>query len=150
MAKNTYGTGCFLLLNTGDKAIASKTACSRPAPPRSTRSSFALEGSVFIGGAVVQWLRDGLHLIRRSVDVRKLAASVPDSGGVYPCPRSPAWAPHWDPYARHHRRPHPRLERQPHRAPRSNRPFQSAKELLRDAAGLGESSRNCASTAAPR
>src|SRR5215470_2774 len=82
MAKNTYGTGCFLLLNTGETAIASKsglvTTCAAQAPVK----QFALEGSVFIGGAVVQWLRDSLHVIKRSVDVEKLAGSVRDSGGV--------------------------------------------------------------------
>ncbi|HEY6240474.1 MAG TPA: glycerol kinase GlpK [Burkholderiales bacterium] len=101
MAKNTYGTGCFLLLNTGGEAIASKsgliTTCAAEAPVK----QFALEGSVFIGGAVVQWLRDGLRLIRRSVDVEKLAASVRDSGEVYFVPGfAGLGAPHWDPYAR--------------------------------------------------
>jgi glycerol kinase len=101
MAKNTYGTGCFLLLNTGVEAIASTsglvTTCAAQAGPK----QFALEGSVFIGGAVVQWLRDGLRIIRRSVDVEKLAASVPDSGGVYFVPGfAGLGAPHWDPYAR--------------------------------------------------
>ncbi len=108
MAKNTYGTGCFLLLNTGGKAIVSRngllTTCaaqvgaSQAAPGA---NQYALEGSVFVGGAVVQWLRDGLRLIRRSVDVEKLAASVPDSGGVYFVPAfTGLGAPHWDPYAR--------------------------------------------------
>ena len=101
MAKNTYGTGCFLLLNTGSEAIASKsglvTTCAAEAPIK----QFALEGSVFIGGAVVQWLRDGLKIIKRSVDVEKLAASVRDSGGVVFVPGfAGLGAPHWDPYAR--------------------------------------------------
>jgi len=101
MAKNTYGTGCFLLLNTGAEAIASQsglvTTCAAQAGPK----QFALEGSVFIGGAVVQWLRDGLKLIKRSVDVEKLAASVRDSDGVYFVPGfAGLGAPHWDPYAR--------------------------------------------------
>jgi len=101
MAKNTYGTGCFLLLNTGGEAIASQsglvTTCAAQAGPK----QFALEGSVFIGGAVVQWLRDGLKLIKRSVDVEKLAASVRDSDGVYFVPGfAGLGAPHWDPYAR--------------------------------------------------
>jgi len=101
MAKNTYGTGCFLLLNTGDKAIASKNGMLTTSAAQIESKQFALEGSVFIGGAVVQWLRDGLHLIRRSVDVRKLAASVPHSGGVYLVPAfTGLGAPHWDPYAR--------------------------------------------------
>ncbi|HYS76240.1 MAG TPA: glycerol kinase GlpK, partial [Burkholderiales bacterium] len=99
MAKNTYGTGCFLLLNTGSEAITSKsglvTTCAAQA------NTFALEGSVFIGGAVVQWLRDGLRLIKKSVDVEKLAASVCDSDGVYFVPAfAGLGAPHWDPYAR--------------------------------------------------
>ena len=101
MAKNTYGTGCFLLLNTGDKAIASRNGLITTCAAQAGASQFALEGSVFTGGAVVQWLRDGLRLIRKSVDVEKLAASVPDSGGVYFVPAfTGLGAPHWDPYAR--------------------------------------------------
>jgi glycerol kinase len=101
MAKNTYGTGCFLLLNTGAEAITSKsglvTTCAAQAPMK----QYALEGSVFIGGAVVQWLRDGLRIIKKSVDVEKLASTVPDSGGVYFVPGfAGLGAPHWDPYAR--------------------------------------------------
>jgi glycerol kinase len=101
MAKNTYGTGCFLLLNTGGEPIASKsglvTTCAAQAPFK----QFALEGSVFIGGAVVQWLRDGLKIIKKSVDVERLAASVRDSGGVVFVPGfAGLGAPHWDPYAR--------------------------------------------------
>jgi glycerol kinase len=99
MAKNTYGTGCFLLLNTGGKAIASRNGLITTAAAGARQ--FALEGSVFIGGAVVQWLRDGLRLIKKSVDVEKLALSVPDSGGVYLVPAfTGLGAPHWDPYAR--------------------------------------------------
>jgi glycerol kinase len=101
MAKNTYGTGCFLLLNTGDKAIASRNGLITTCAAEAGVKQFALEGSVFIGGAVVQWLRDGLRLIRKSVDVEKLALSVPDSGGVYFVPAfTGLGAPHWDPYAR--------------------------------------------------
>src|SRR5882724_2761686 len=101
MAKNTYGTGCFLLLNTGDKAIASRNGLITTCAAQAGAKQFALEGSVFTGGAVVQWLRDGLRLIRKSVDVEKLAASVPDSGGVYFVPAfTGLGAPHWDPYAR--------------------------------------------------
>jgi len=101
MAKNTYGTGCFLLLNTGGEAIASKSGLITTCAAEVNMKQFALEGSVFIGGAVVQWLRDGLRLIRKSVDVEKLAASVPDSGGVYLVPAfTGLGAPHWDPYAR--------------------------------------------------
>jgi glycerol kinase len=99
MAKNTYGTGCFLLLNTGGKAIESRNGLITTAA--ASARQFALEGSVFIGGAVVQWLRDGLRLIKKSVDVEKLALSVPDSGGVYLVPAfTGLGAPHWDPYAR--------------------------------------------------
>jgi glycerol kinase len=101
MAKNTYGTGCFLLLNTGGEAIASKNGLLTTCAAQAGARQFALEGSVFIGGAVVQWLRDGLKLIRKSVDVEKLAASVRDSGGVIVVPAfAGLGAPHWDPYAR--------------------------------------------------
>ena len=101
MAKNTYGTGCFLLLNTGGRAIDSRNGLIATRAASTGAEQFALEGSVFIGGAVVQWLRDGLRLIRRSVDVEKLAASVPDSGGVFFVPAfAGLGAPHWDPYAR--------------------------------------------------
>ena len=107
-AKNTYGTGCFLMLNTGHKAVASRSgllttrAAHLVEPHRpSGAKQFALEGSVFTGGAVVQWLRDGLGLIRKSADVEKLASSVPDSDGVYIVPAfTGLGAPHWDPYAR--------------------------------------------------
>jgi len=81
MAKNTYGTGCFVLLNTGGKPIASRNGLI--ATTAAGARQYALEGSVFVGGAVVQWLRDGLHLIKKSVDVEKLAATVTDAGGVY-------------------------------------------------------------------
>jgi glycerol kinase len=101
MAKNTYGTGCFLLLNTGENAIASKSGLITTCAAQVDSKQFALEGSVFIGGAVVQWLRDGLRLIRKSVDVENLALSVSDSGGVYLVPAfTGLGAPHWDPYAR--------------------------------------------------
>ncbi len=101
MAKNTYGTGCFLLLNTGDKAIASRNGLITTCAAQTGAKQFALEGSVFTGGAVVQWLRDGLRLIKKSVDVEKLALSVPDSGGIYFVPAfTGLGAPHWDPYAR--------------------------------------------------
>jgi len=103
MAKNTYGTGCFLLLNTGAEPVASAnrllttTAWQRSGGP----PSFALEGSVFIGGAVVQWLRDGLRAIRTAADVEALAAEVPDAGGVCLVPAfTGLGAPYWDPYAR--------------------------------------------------
>jgi len=101
MAKNTYGTGCFLLLNTGSEAIASKSGLVTTCAAQANVKQFALEGSVFVGGAVVQWLRDGLRLIKKSVDVEKLAASVRDSGGVYFVPAfAGLGAPYWDPYAR--------------------------------------------------
>jgi len=108
MAKNTYGTGCFLVLHTGLDAITSRhglltTRAAHPGMPHlpaGTRQ-FALEGSVFVAGAVVQWLRDGLGLIRKSADVETLAASVPDSDGVHLVPAfTGLGAPHWDPYAR--------------------------------------------------
>ena len=142
MAKNTYGTGCFMLLNTGADAVTSKNnlltttawqisnhspvakqrlsdrasegssssstagATTSALTPTLSRAavegvSYALEGSVFIGGAVVQWLRDGLRAIRTAADVEALAAEVPDSGGVYLVPAfAGLGAPHWDPYAR--------------------------------------------------
>ncbi|MEK7436316.1 MAG: glycerol kinase GlpK [Pseudomonadota bacterium] len=102
MAKNTYGTGCFLLLNTGAKAVPSKhglltTRCAQ----RGTKPQYALEGGVFIAGAVVQWLRDGLGFIRSSDEIEALAASVEDAGGVYLVPAfAGLGAPHWDAYAR--------------------------------------------------
>ena len=102
MAKNTYGTGCFMLLNTGQKAVPSKhglltTRCAQAGH----EPQYALEGGVFIAGAVVQWLRDGLGVIRSSSEVEALAASVADSGGVYLVPAfAGLGAPHWDAYAR--------------------------------------------------
>ncbi|MBI5920537.1 MAG: glycerol kinase GlpK [Betaproteobacteria bacterium] len=102
MAKNTYGTGCFMLLATGGEARCSShglittAAAQLDAAPR-----YALEGSVFVGGAVVQWLRDGLGLIRDAAEVTALAESVPDAGGVVFVPAfTGLGAPHWDPYAR--------------------------------------------------
>ncbi len=102
LAKNTYGTGCFLLLNTGERAVASTNQLvTTIAWKREGRVDYALEGSVFIGGAVVQWLRDGLRIIRTAADVEALAASVPDNGGVYLVPAfAGLGAPHWDAYAR--------------------------------------------------
>ena len=102
LTKNTYGTGCFLLQNTGEKPVASRNQLvSTVAWTVKGRTEYALEGSVFIGGAVVQWLRDGLGLIRQSGDVERLAASVEDNGGVYLVPAfAGLGAPHWDPYAR--------------------------------------------------
>ncbi len=102
LAKNTYGTGCFLLLNTGRTAVASKNnLVSTIAWRRDDVTEYALEGSVFIAGAVVQWLRDGLKLIRSAPEVEALAASVADNGGVYLVPAfAGLGAPHWDAYAR--------------------------------------------------
>jgi glycerol kinase len=102
MAKNTYGTGCFMLLHTGTARVASRhgLVTTRAASARGA-AEYALEGSVFIAGAVVQWLRDGLGLIRASGDVEALAASVPDAGGVQLVPAFVGLgAPHWDAYAR--------------------------------------------------
>ena len=102
MAKNTYGTGCFLLMHTGQKPVVSKNnLLTTIAWQIDGRIEYALEGSVFIGGAVVQWLRDGLGLIAKSVDVEKLAAKVTDNGGVYLVPAfAGLGAPHWDASAR--------------------------------------------------
>jgi glycerol kinase len=101
MAKNTYGTGCFLLLNTGEHAIASRSGLVTTAAAQLDRPQYALEGGVFIGGAVVQWMRDALGVLRRSGDIEKLAAKVRGSGGVYFVPAfTGLGAPHWDPYAR--------------------------------------------------
>jgi glycerol kinase len=102
MAKCTYGTGCFLLLNTGREAVASQNRLlSTVAWDEGDGPTYALEGSVFIGGAVVQWLRDGLGIIRSAREVEALARSVPDNGGIYFVPAfAGLGAPHWDPYAR--------------------------------------------------
>ena len=102
LAKNTYGTGCFLLLNTGSSAVASRNnLVTTVAWKRDGRIDYALEGSVFVGGAVVQWLRDGLQIVRSASEIEALAASVPDNGGVYLVPAfAGLGAPHWDAYAR--------------------------------------------------
>jgi len=102
MVKNTYGTGCFMLMNTGSKPITSKNKLLTTVAWRiNGRTEYALEGSVFIAGAAIQWLRDGLGIIRQSADVEALAASVPDTGGVYLVPAfAGLGAPHWDAYAR--------------------------------------------------
>ncbi len=106
MAKNTYGTGCFMLMNTGSQAVPSQNGLlttiawglGDSAHPQLT---YALEGSIFVTGAAVQWLRDGLGVIRQSVDVEELAGSVPDNGGVYLVPAFVGLgAPYWDPNAR--------------------------------------------------
>jgi glycerol kinase len=102
LTKNTYGTGCFMLQCTGPKAVASKNnLVTTVAWTMDGRTDYALEGSVFIAGAVVQWLRDGLGIIRSSEEVGALARSVPDNCGVYLVPAfAGLGAPHWDPYAR--------------------------------------------------
>src|SRR3954451_6209720 len=102
LAKNTYGTGCFLLMNTGQQAVDSKNRLlTTVAWKLGGRLEYALEGGVFIGGAVVSWLRDGLGIIKSSAEVGPLAKSVPDCGGVVMVPAfAGLGAPHWDPYAR--------------------------------------------------
>ena len=106
MAKNTYGTGCFMLMHTGQTAMHSQnglitTSAAHVAAQTKSAPQFALEGSVFVGGAVVQWLRDGLGAIRHSSEVQALAESVPDSGGVMVVPAfTGLGAPYWRPDAR--------------------------------------------------
>lgn len=100
--KNTYGTGCFLLMNTGDKPVLSKNKLlTTVAWQIKEKVTYALEGSIFVGGSVVQWLRDNLRVIYSSAEVESLARSVPDSGGVYFVPAfTGLGAPYWDQYAR--------------------------------------------------
>ena len=102
MVKNTYGTGCFLVMNTGTKPIESKNnLVTTLAWKIGERVEYALEGSIFIAGAVVQWLRDGLGIVKRAADIEALAASVPHSDGVYLVPAfAGLGAPHWNPRAR--------------------------------------------------
>ena len=102
MAKNTYGTGCFLLMHTGKHFQTSSNGLLTTSAAQTTaQTEFALEGSVFVGGAVVQWLRDGLHAIKGSAEVEALAQSVPDSGGVMMVPAfTGLGAPYWKPEAR--------------------------------------------------
>jgi len=102
MVKCTYGTGSFMLLNTGERAVASRNKLLTTVAWRvGQRTAYALEGSIFIAGAVVQWLRDELQIIRTAAEIEPLAASVPDTGGVYLVPAfSGLGAPHWDQYAR--------------------------------------------------
>ena len=101
-AKNTYGTGCFLLMNTGDKLYESKNGLvSTIAIGLNGQVQYALEGSVFVGGAVIQWVRDELRLITEARDAEYYASKVPDTGGVYLVPAfTGLGAPHWDMYAR--------------------------------------------------
>jgi len=102
MVKNTYGTGCFILKNTGSKPFISKNnLVSTIAWQLNGKVTYALEGSIFIGGAVVQWLRDGLGIISSSAEIESLAALVPDNGNVYFVPSFTGMgAPYWDQYAR--------------------------------------------------
>ncbi|WP_341913832.1 glycerol kinase GlpK [Polaromonas sp. YR568] len=102
MAKNTYGTGCFMLVHTGHKFQTSHNGLLTTSAAQVTpQTEYALEGSVFVGGAVVQWLRDGLHAIQGSGEVQALAQSVPDSGGVMMVPAfTGLGAPYWKPDAR--------------------------------------------------
>jgi len=102
MAKNTYGTGCFMLMHTGGQFQTSHNGLlTTSAAQPSAKTQFAIEGSVFVGGAVVQWLRDGLHAIKGSAEVQALAESVPDSGGVMMVPAfTGLGAPYWKPDAR--------------------------------------------------
>ncbi len=101
-AKNTYGTGCFMLLNTGSECVESHNRLLSTVGWRiNDQTTYMLEGSVFMGGAVVQWLRDGLGIIEKSSDVQALAASVPNTDGVCLVPAfAGLGAPHWEPYAR--------------------------------------------------
>ena len=102
-AKNTYGTGCFLLMNVGEKPRASENGllCTLAATGKGETPQYALEGSVFTGGAVVQWLRDEMQFFRGSAEIEEMAKSVPDSGGVYLVPAfTGLGAPWWDMYAR--------------------------------------------------
>jgi glycerol kinase len=101
MAKNTYGTGCFMLLHTGDKVVQSAHGLIATPCAHLAANEYALEGSVFVGGAVVQWLRDGLQFFSSSAEIEKLAAGVLDSGGVYLVPAfTGLGAPYWDAAAR--------------------------------------------------
>jgi len=102
MAKNTYGTGCFILMNTGHKAVTSKSGLLTTIGwGLGGKVTYCLEGSIFIGGAAVQWLRDGLKIIKNSADVNKLALTEKDNGGIYLVPAFVGLGtPHWDPYAR--------------------------------------------------
>lgn len=102
MAKNTYGTGCFVVMNTGEKPVVSKNnLLTTIAWKIDDKVSYALEGSVFIAGAAIQWLRDGLGIINSAAETEELALSIPDNGGIYFVPAlTGLGAPHWDPYAR--------------------------------------------------
>jgi len=101
-AKNTYGTGCFLLMNTGDKAVSSKNGLlTTIAIGLNGKVQYALEGSVFVAGAAIKWLRDEMKMIENAADTEKIALSVPDTNGVYVVPAfTGLGAPYWDAYAR--------------------------------------------------
>lgn len=100
--KNTYGTGCFVMLNTGEKPVMSRNNLLTTIVWQiGNKVNYALEGSIYVGGSVVQWLRDGLGIIKSSSEIEELAKTVPDSGGVYFVPALTGLAaPYWDPYAR--------------------------------------------------
>ncbi|HCO66510.1 MAG TPA: glycerol kinase [Dysgonomonas sp.] len=102
MVKNTYGTGCFILMNTGEQPVASKNnLVTTVAWQVGGKTNYALEGSIFVGGAIVQWLRDGLGIIKSSAEIEALATQVPDNGDVYFVPAlTGLGAPYWDQYAR--------------------------------------------------
>lgn len=102
MVKNTYGTGCFILMNTGNEPVFSKNnLVTTIAWQIGEKATYALEGSIFVGGAIVQWLRDGLKVINSSAEIEQLAMQVPDSGDVYFVPAlTGLGAPYWDQYAR--------------------------------------------------
>jgi len=102
IAKNTYGTGCFLLMNTGERAVPSPSGLlTTIACGLDNRVEYALEGSIFMAGASIQWLRDELHLLQNAADSEALAAAISDTGGVYVVPAfAGLGAPYWDPYAR--------------------------------------------------
>ena len=101
MAKNTYGTGCFMLMNTGSQSVASKNQLLSTVGWQLDKVTYCLEGSVFMGGATIQWLRDGLQIIQSAAEVQALAETVTDSGDVYLIPAfTGLGTPHWDPYAR--------------------------------------------------
>ncbi len=101
MIKNTYGTGCFIVANTGSKPAFSKNLLTTVGWRINGQTTYAVEGSIFIGGALVQWLRDGLEFFTSSQDVEQWAKKVPDSGGVYMVPAfTGLGTPHWDSYAR--------------------------------------------------
>jgi glycerol kinase len=102
MVKNTYGTGCFLLMNTGEKAVYSKNnLLTTVAWKINGKTTYALEGSVFVGGSAVQWMRDGAKMVKTAPGISHLAETVTDNGGVYFVPAlTGLGAPYWDPYAR--------------------------------------------------